>query len=144
MESRCSCRVDPSCIRLFAPLLSWQTFCLWLDPTLDIATIKLKLLEHKRLTGSTPLSATFFSKDIFLICNGKPLDEDMLLADYHLPRHATIHVNYRNKGGCFMVSLTILSIICASVIGSPCTCGLSLFMVPLLLPLLFILPFFCL
>jgi hypothetical protein len=121
-----------------------QTFCLWLDPSLDIYTIKEKLVEHRRATGQTATSATFLSKDLFFICNGKPLSDEMLLSDYNFPENSTIHVSYRNRGGCFMVSLSILCIICASVIGSPCTCGLSLFMVPLLLPLLFILPFFCL
>jgi hypothetical protein len=81
---------------------------------------------------------------LFFCWNGKPLDDDAILKDYGVRDSATISVSYRKRGGCFMVSLSILTVICAAVIGSPCTCGFSLFIVPLLLPLLFVLPLFCL
>jgi hypothetical protein len=90
------------------------------------------------------MTATFLSKDLFFVWNGKPLDDDDMLLDYGMKANSTISVSYRNRGGCFMVSFSILCIICAAVLGSPCTCGLSLFVVPLLMPLLFILPLFCL
>ncbi|GKY98321.1 hypothetical protein MPSEU_000789700 [Mayamaea pseudoterrestris] len=128
---------------VFFRFVDGTTLCLWLDPLLDIFTIKQKLLKHQRATGvAAPLSATFASQDLVFVCNGKPLNEHFLLADYQLPPNVTIHVSYRNKGGCFLVSLSVLTIIFWSIIGSPCTCGLSLLLVPLLLPLLFILPCF--
>jgi hypothetical protein len=121
-----------------------QTFCLWLDPNLDVQSVKLRLMEHRRKTGQVPSGAWFLSNDVFFCWNGKPLDEDMLLADYGIKDSAVISVSRRERGGCFMVSLSVLTIICAAVLGSPCTCGFSLFIVPLLLPLLFVLPLFCL
>lgn len=56
----------------------------------------------------------------------------------------TIHANYRLKGGCFIVSFSILMTIIAAVCMSICTCGFSLLVIPILAPLLFILPLFCL
>jgi len=111
---------------------------------MDVQSVKEKLVEHHRLTGQDPSSAVFFRDDLFLIWNGKPLEEHRLLCDYNMPTNATVSVAYKNKGGCFMVSISILCIIIMAVIGSFCTCGLSLLIVPLLLPLLFVLPLFCL
>ncbi|GMH53896.1 hypothetical protein TrLO_g14777 [Triparma laevis f. longispina] len=55
-----------------------------------------------------------------------------------------VSVNVRSPGGCFIISFTILCILCASLVLSLCTCGGSLIVFPFLLPLLFILPFCCL
>lgn len=129
--------------RLCLPLFLSQTFCILIDDDIDVGTLKKKILDHARATGGSP-STLFMSKDIFLVWNGRPLDEEMLLKDYNMTKNATIYVSYRNKGGCFMVSLSILTTICAALVGSTCTCGLSLFIIPLLLPFLFVLPFFCL
>lgn len=84
------------------------------------------------------------SNDLFMIWNGKPMDDNGNLSDYGLREGVTIDVSYRNKGGCFMVSFSILVFIGMAIIGSTCTCGLSLFVIPFLMPLLFILPLFCL
>jgi hypothetical protein len=127
-----------------------QTLCLWLDPELDISSIKQTLVEHraKSCYGSTTPTLMWAARDLFFIWNGKPLDDAALLSDYMVGARSnsttTIQVSYRNRGGCFMVSFSILCIICASLIGSFCTCGLSLLVVPVLLPLLFVLPLFCL
>jgi hypothetical protein len=88
----------------------------------------------------------FDAQDFFLIWNGKPLDDQNYLVDYGISQNQqpTIFVNYRLRGGCFIVSFTILMIIIAAVISSFCTCGLSLVVVPFLMPLLFVLPLFCL
>mmetsp|Transcript_5336 Transcript_5336/g.14436 ORF Transcript_5336/g.14436 Transcript_5336/m.14436 type:complete len:202 (+) Transcript_5336:282-887(+) len=56
----------------------------------------------------------------------------------------TVFVHRRLRGGCFMVSCSVLGLILFFVVISPCTCGLSMVAVPLLLPLLFILPLCCL
>jgi len=84
-------------------------------------------------------------RDFYFIVQGKPLnlsDDESKVALLH--DQSTVFVQYRNRGGCFMFSFTILMTILAAIVGSTCTCGLSLLIVPLLLPLLFILPFFCL
>lgn len=84
-----------------------------------------------------------FRSNYYMEMQGKPLS--IHNGDYFLWKdNADIFVQYRNPGGCFMVSLTVLTMIMMAIIGSTCTCGLSLLIVPLLLPLLFILPFFCL
>jgi hypothetical protein len=80
-----------------------------------------------------------------LHCNAKPLlDAKLSLRDYGITENATIFVSSRTKGGCFMVSFSILIVIAVAFLMSLCTCGLSLCVVPFLLPLLCILPLFCL
>jgi hypothetical protein len=92
------------------------------------------------------------SQDLSFIYRGKPLEDDMPFQTYCNNQSTsssssvppTIHVSVRLYGGCFMVSATVLGMIMTAIVGSTCTCGLSLIAVPFLLPLLFILPFFCL
>ena len=136
-----------------------QTLCLLIDPwNDDVLAVKKKLLEKSETTSY------FQPKDLFMVCNGKPLSEDnvndnsnyrqngvVVVGDGGLCRRhhffregTTVLVSYRNRGGCFMVSFSILLMIGAALIGSFCTCGLSLCVVPFLVPLLFILPLFCL
>jgi hypothetical protein len=83
--------------------------------------------------------------------HGKPMDDDDdLLSDYgitrnsHTNRHHTVFVNQRVRGGCFMVSASVLALIGTAIVGSMCTCGMSLLVVPVLLPLLLVLPLCCL
>ncbi|CAJ1966572.1 unnamed protein product [Cylindrotheca closterium] len=94
---------------------------------------------NRRILHEYPVSKANY----YMEMQGKPLS--IHNGDYLLwKNNADIFVQYRNPGGCFMVSLTVLTMIIMAIIGSTCTCGLSLLIVPLLLPLLFILPFFCL
>lgn len=80
-----------------------------------------------------------------LHCNAKPLfDAELSLKDYGITENATVIVSSRTKGGCFMISFSILIVIAIAFLMSLCTCGLSLCIVPFLLPLLCILPLFCL
>ena len=82
--------------------------------------------------------------DLFFFFFGKPLDDEARLSDYGVREGSVLSVLGRVRGGCFMLSATVFTMLCASFIGSFCTCGLSLVAVPFLLPLLFILPLFCL
>ena len=111
----------------------------------DIHTIKKRLLNHAVTSGEHP-SFVVASRDMFLVWNGKPLDDDCVLADYNFSskNHATIFCRKRERGGCFAVSFSVLMVIVASILGSTLTCGTSLLLVPLLLPLLVVLPFCCL
>jgi hypothetical protein len=104
-----------------------QTRCLYLDPS---------------TTTVNDIQRELQAVDACFIYNGKPLGTTALLN--HVPNNSTVFVSRRRNGGCFMVSLTVLTTICMAVLGSPLTCGFSLLLVPLLMPLLFILPFFCL
>jgi hypothetical protein len=85
-----------------------------------------------------------------MVCTGKVLDEEndrpirLLVGGANRNALPEVQIWGRQRGGCFMVSASILCIITAAIIGSPCTCGISLLVVPVLLPLLFILPLFCL
>lgn len=121
-------------------LVSSVMSLLWLSSLLHAWTSKLRV------------------EDLMFVWSGKPLDDDLSFSDYccyynnnntisssnkNYPT-PTIHVSVRMKGGCFMVSATVLAMIMTAIVGSTCTCGLSLIAVPFLLPLLFILPFFCL
>lgn len=136
-----------------------QTLCLLIDPwNDDMLSVKTKLLAKSE---TTPY---YQPKDLFMVYNGKPIFEDDFMDKNNCcqddsvvvvggssvrRRHqfregATVLVSYRNRGGCFMVSFSILLMIGAALVGSFCTCGLSLCVVPFLVPLLFILPLFCL
>lgn len=97
------------------------------------------------------------ASDLYLMHGGKPLDDDAFWSDYHgfavvannkgsSGNHhcTTVTVQPRVRGGCFMVSASVLAMLCTAVVGSTCTCGVSLIAVPFLLPLLFVLPLFCL
>ena len=109
-----------------------------------------------KVLGLLWLSSLFTPKlraqDLSFIVRGKPLEDDMSFDTYYKHKVSpqsssvppTIHVSVRLYGGCFMVSATVLGLIMTAIVGSTCTCGLSLIAVPFLLPLLFILPFFCL
>jgi hypothetical protein len=140
-------------------------------PTIEIAALKQLLLQKVAFLNtvdspsggkasssalSTLLGYFWFTsillshmpswQDISIMYNGKPLDDDLQVQDYvGASRHpVTMHASMRLRGGCFMVSATVLGMIMTAILGSFCTCGLSLIAVPFLLPLLFVLPFFCL
>jgi hypothetical protein len=112
-----------------------QTLCLLIDPwNDDMLTVKKKLLAKSE-------TAPFYQpNDLFMVCNGKPLFEDDVLdinncqddgvvvvggsdvcrrrRHYCFREGATVLVSYRNRGGCFMVSFSILLMIGAALVGS--------------------------
>jgi hypothetical protein len=57
----------------------------------------------------------------------------------HLP---TVEMGVRQRGGCFMVTFTLLTILFFATLCAPFTCGTSLCLYVFLLPPCFILPFF--
>jgi len=133
-----------------------QTFCLQVDPKTSVAELATSIWEHALLQttdATTSSSSLSLSRDFCMVCRGKVLDptndnNDRALCDIvacsPYEKMIDVQVWTRQRGGCFMVSFSILGIIMAAIVGSTCTCGLSLLIVPLLLPLLFILPLFCL
>mmetsp|Transcript_7425 Transcript_7425/g.10532 ORF Transcript_7425/g.10532 Transcript_7425/m.10532 type:complete len:192 (-) Transcript_7425:366-941(-) len=144
-------------INVFFRFVDGITFCLLIHPFLeDIESIRKRLVEsHNKQQGQNDMTKLHMkANDLVLMWNGKPIDDcnndnnnnKTRLADYNLVKDGahTIHVSVRQKGGCFMISFTILMIICTALVGSTCTCGLSLLIVPILMPLLFVLPLFCL
>mmetsp|Transcript_15068 Transcript_15068/g.24960 ORF Transcript_15068/g.24960 Transcript_15068/m.24960 type:complete len:163 (+) Transcript_15068:94-582(+) len=134
-------------INVFFRLMDGKTLCLHIDPLRDdIITIKKQLAAKQqqqqcKLQQQQQQQFVRSNNDIFLVWNGKPLDDDNTT---NLRDGATVMVSTRHRGGCFMISFAIFCTIGAAIIGSTCTCGLSLCAVPFLLPLLFILPLFCL
>jgi hypothetical protein len=83
--------------------------------------------------------------EYFLLFAAKPLREDRLLKDYGIVLNkSTIHLCVKQQGGCFIFSLTILTILTLSALAAPCTCGVSLMCALPLAPLLCFLPFCCL
>jgi len=87
-------------------------------------------------------------RDLILVYNGKVLCPYYTLSDYcnHTATSSpvTIHASFQIKGGCFIISFTILMTILLAISMSVCTCGMSLFVLPILGPFLLILPLFCL
>jgi hypothetical protein len=120
------------------PCSRLQTLCCIVDA--NRASIQLVNSLKQKVLDNYPRydkGAFFFELD------GKPLSTK----SSYRPRLAdgsTVFVQYRNRGGCFVVSLTLMMTIFALIISSPCTCGASLLFIPLLLPFLFVLPLFCL
>lgn len=125
-------------------------------------------LEHQSNTGWTWLWKIMNNSGgrLILTYNGKVLRPDNFLEDYlcygnnkcgsnhqrldsscqslSLSPPITIHASHELQGGCFIISFTILLTIFGCIFMSVFTCGLSLFVIPFLCPLLFILPLFCL
>lgn len=114
----------------------------------DILSIKKRLLKLASASAASGEYSSFVlaTRDLFLVWNGKPLNDECVLADYNMTTksHATIFCQRRERGGCFAVSFSVLMVIVACILGSTVTCGTSLLLVPLLLPLLVVLPFCCL
>ena len=86
----------------------------------------------------------FYPSDQYLTYQSKPLADSLTIGDYGIQHGDTLFVADRQRGGCFMVSLSILFTIFLAILMSFCTCGLSLTIVPFLIPLLAVLPLFCL
>jgi len=108
-----------------------------LNPNKDgYRAIRNQLMEH-----DVELSQDMF--DMFMTVNGKIICSGVL-ADYCITEGTTVHISKRARGGCFMISFSIIIIMFLAVVGSCCTCGASLIVIPLLLPFLFVLPLFCL
>lgn len=90
-------------------------------------------------------------KHTILCYNGKVMRNDLALS-YYIPESKDekldapimIHASFALNGGCFLISFSVLLMIIGAIMMSFCTCGASLIFVPLLAPLLFILPLFCL
>jgi hypothetical protein len=108
---------------------------LHIDPlSEDVLSIKKKVISKSEIP--------FKTSDLFLIWNGKSIAQPGVVST--LREGSTVLVSYRNQGGCFLVSFSILMMIGVALVTSFCTCGLSLCVIPFLVPLLFILPLFCL
>jgi len=124
-------------------------------------TIYFYIQRHWRSLGRFFFESHASSRMI-LSYNGKIMRKDLTLSDYLSHTTTTIkalqhegitnlntnpiviHLSFALDGGCFLISFSVLLMIIGAVMMSFCTCGASLIFVPLLAPLLFILPFFCL
>mmetsp|Transcript_27066 Transcript_27066/g.56689 ORF Transcript_27066/g.56689 Transcript_27066/m.56689 type:complete len:176 (-) Transcript_27066:1003-1530(-) len=134
-----------------------KTHCLFLDPNTTFWSVKKQLVEHVRATMDPQLRVK--PSQLVMIWRGVPLDDENSInscsgnSDIANKRPSqaltrgggiTIHVSIRQPGGCFMISALVLFLIMIACVGSLCTCGCSLLVIPFLLPLLFVLPLFCL
>jgi hypothetical protein len=115
-----------------------QTLCCLINPQQGAIT-SIAILEQKVLESYPDRS----KRDFFFLSQSKPLNQTTFDSLYWKDG-STIFVHYRNRGGCFIFSFSILCIILMAIVGSFCTCGSSLLIIPVLLPFLFILPLFCL
>ena len=115
--------------------------------SLEITELARPVLEQLRDdTGLTTHLVIRDGRDVVIVFKavGRSRFTSSVNVGTRLPAHATVHVSTKHRGGCFMISFTVLCLIITAVIGSTCTCGISLIAVPFLLPLLFVLPLFCL
>ena len=83
-------------------------------------------------------------EDGYLALGGKPLRYGRCVKDYMIHEGTTLDYTTRQRGGCFLISISLWFIILISAILSVCTCGLSCSVVFLLLPFACLLPFCCL
>lgn len=129
-------RIDGTTIYRLESLLSFY----WIS----LNTYAMKIIHNNDLCGIN---------DMCLIYNGKVLCPYNALVDYYSPVSTcrrsndtpiTIHASYPIRGGCFIISFSILITLLIAMCMSVCTCGLSLAIIPILAPFLFILPLFCL
>jgi hypothetical protein len=136
--SLAACQNPDQTYQLTTFLLLIQTLCCRINPK-QAAITKLDYLNERVLQEYPNDDDTNF----YFEMHGKPMNLKTCNSLMWM-EGSTVFVQYRNRGGCFMVSLTVLTMIMAALVGSFCTCGLSLFVIPFLLPFLFILPLFCL
>jgi len=129
---------DSSLCSSHVVLLVSQTLCCLINPR-QAAITSIGILEQKVVESYPDQSR----EDFFLETQSKPLNE-YSFNSLTWNEGATVFVQYRKRGGCFIFSFSILCIIFMAIVGSFFTCGCSLLIIPILLPFLFILPFFCL
>jgi len=111
-------------------------------------------LRVGELKSQLSLTTGIAVEDQYLMYQCKLLQDSATLALYglggtegsdltycHLPM---VDMGVRQRGGCFIVTFTILSILFFATLCAPFTCGTSLFLYLFLLPPVFVLPFFCL
>jgi hypothetical protein len=111
-------------------------------------------LRVEELKSQLSLTTGIDVEDQYLMYQCKLLQDSAILALYglggaegsdltscHLPM---VEMGVRQRGGCFIVTFTILSILFFATLCAPFTCGTSLFLYLFLLPPVFVLPFFCL
>ena len=84
------------------------------------------------------------SRDSYLVSGTKPLRPCSPVLSADVCRGETLTLLERRRGGCFIFSIIIFCTIIFACMCSVFTFGFSLCVIPFLLPLLFILPCFCL
>lgn len=94
-------------------------------------------LELARRLGLSP-------RECYLHYGGKPLlDTERVMGCGMIVDGSTVHLCVRQRGGCFIITFSILTLLFFATVAAPFTCGCSLIAF-LLLPLVFILPWCCL
>mmetsp|Transcript_4108 Transcript_4108/g.5707 ORF Transcript_4108/g.5707 Transcript_4108/m.5707 type:complete len:128 (-) Transcript_4108:254-637(-) len=115
-----------------------------------------EVLAVQKMHCETPMTvgdlktAIFLKRNIksanFFLQHGTKIlgDNSQSIETFGIQDGSTVFLTYRTRGGCFIVSLSILWVIALLILISPMSCGGSLLVVPFLLPFLFILPCFLL
>jgi hypothetical protein len=87
------------------------------------------------------------SRDCYMHYNGRAMPDGKGMMDccdgMMVVDGATVHLCVRQKGGCFIITFSILTLLFFATLCAPFTCGFSL-LAFMLLPLVFILPWCCL
>uniref|UniRef100_A0A6U2EV35 Ubiquitin-like domain-containing protein n=1 Tax=Hemiselmis andersenii TaxID=464988 RepID=A0A6U2EV35_HEMAN len=122
-------------MQIFVKTVTGRTIPLEVESSDTIDMVK------ERLSFSTSIPS---SEQRLVSSGGRQLEEEMTLEDLNIQKEAMLNLMLGLRGGCWFFSISILIIIFCSIILSFCTCGLSLAVVPFLVPFLFILPCLCL
>lgn len=105
---------------------------------------RVSSIKKRALQRSMPRLALWAGQgDAYMRTNARPMRDTAEVGDYIAAGSSSLnaHLIMRQRGGCFAISFSIVCILCLALLASPCTCGTSLLLFPVLLPLLFILPF---
>mmetsp|Transcript_5 Transcript_5/g.10 ORF Transcript_5/g.10 Transcript_5/m.10 type:complete len:170 (+) Transcript_5:132-641(+) len=137
---------DSEWINVFLRMWDGKTLCCVIDPKQASIVALVDGFEQKVLERypSYDRSNFYFEVGGKALVKGQATEQQLTTTTTLFSNGSTVFVQYRNRGGCFMVSFTLMMTIFALILSSTCTCGASLLIVPLLLPFLFVLPLFCL
>mmetsp|Transcript_37907 Transcript_37907/g.96917 ORF Transcript_37907/g.96917 Transcript_37907/m.96917 type:complete len:123 (-) Transcript_37907:68-436(-) len=122
-------------MQIFVKTVTGRTIPLEVESSDTVDMVK----ERLSLSTSIPQS-----EQRLVSSSGRQLEEEMTLEELNIQKEAMLNLMLGLRGGCWIFSISILIIIFFAIILSFCTCGLSLTVIPFLVPFLFILPCLCL